>query len=87
MTDVVIANGGTGQATDVGSVLSLLARELGTLAEVRFDGVRRLGDPESLCADIAVAEKWGWRSMKRLGTGLAEYSSWFKTVHGELRGS
>jgi UDP-glucose 4-epimerase len=72
-----VINGGSGRATRVSEVASLLAGHWGRVS-VRFSGNVRAGDPFSLLADDAAlcATGFAWRFTP--AEGIADYARWFR---------
>jgi UDP-glucose 4-epimerase len=77
--DCPIVNGGSGRATSVAEVLSMLKRAFPEVQTIHFSGSQRHGDPEHLQADITRARAWGWQPTIALEAGVAEYFAWFQS--------
>jgi UDP-glucose 4-epimerase len=75
--DCVVANGGTGDATTVRTVLEMLAGALSIEQPLIFSGDRRGGDPTDYQADCSEARAWGWQAERSLTEGLSEYAEWY----------
>lgn len=78
-----IVNCGTGTATPVSAIAERLVECWGSSAQVSFSGIARAGDPQSLVADTALAQQWGWSAPHDWEAGLAEYVAWFKAANRE----
>lgn len=76
--DCPIANGGTGLAIAIRSILTQLCDALGTGLAPGFDGAQRAGDPMHYQADISQALAWGWKPGKNLAEQLRAYAIWFR---------
>ncbi len=72
-----VVNGGTGVATPIKTIISLLADELSVSTNLVFSGVSRPGDPLHHRADITLAEAWGWRVTRFLEEEVRAYARWF----------
>lgn len=73
-----IINGGTGISTSVRSIADAVLACWGTNSKLTFSSVSRPGDPESLIADISLAQSVGFNGYKDINQGIHEYVSWFK---------
>ena len=73
-----VINGGSGQGTRVADVISALVRHWGKDIPVRYSGVARAGDPNSLVADDTTLRRlqFDWRIA--VDQGIADYVEWFK---------
>ncbi len=72
-----IFNGGRGEAVTVREAAGALARALGSDAQIGFSGETRLGDPQTLVADIGAARKQGFEAKVSLEEGVRRYARWF----------
>src|SRR5262249_34129633 len=72
-----VINGGSGQATRVSEVASLLAGHWGRVS-ARFSGNVRAGDPFSLLADNAALRAMGFTWQIPPAQGIADYVRWFR---------
>ncbi|MEX2643872.1 MAG: NAD-dependent epimerase/dehydratase family protein, partial [Acetobacterales bacterium] len=75
-----LLNGGTGLATTVRDVATMIIRMMDSRAPLSFNRRRRPGDPAHLVADIAALDAFGFRPRIRLTEGAAEYVSWYRNV-------
>lgn len=73
-----VINVGSGQGTSVADVVAALVRHWGKDIPVRYSGVARAGDPESLIADNTALQRlqFDWRIS--IDQGIADYVDWFK---------
>jgi UDP-glucose 4-epimerase len=74
-----ILNGGTGVATTIHDIASLVQREWGSSQEIGFSGYNRIGDPRQLVADRScqpVTHQW----TVPIAEGIPRYVNWFKTL-------
>jgi len=76
--DYECINGGTGIGTNVKLVAQGVIEAWGSDFRVLFSGVARPGDPQSLVADITLANKLGFFPKMNLYAGLHEVVKWFK---------
>lgn len=74
---VPVVNGGTGVAPRVEEVLAEVAAGVPGAGAVRFTGVRRPGDPDTMLADTERARSWGWRPQVAWRDGVRAYCRWF----------
>jgi UDP-glucose 4-epimerase len=72
-----VVNGGTGEATTLRDLLDHVFRLLDGREAPVFTGEARPGDPGQYCADIRVAQSWGWRPTVGWRDGVKEYVDWF----------
>lgn len=77
----VVLNGGSGTGTSVRSILSLASEQFALLGKLRFNGVRRIGDPIAYIADTTLGGDIGFRVLVSLRDGIREYASWFKNEY------
>jgi UDP-glucose 4-epimerase len=78
---VPVFNVGTGIATPVREVATLLAKHWGKGSQpavLQFTGQYRKGDPFSLVADSSALNSLGFEWRVLLDQGLADYVSWFR---------
>jgi UDP-glucose 4-epimerase len=78
-----IINGGTGIGTAIREIAERVCRAWKVPAEVRFSGIARPGDPESLVADIARARAIGFEPAAALSDGIQEAVEWFRANRGD----
>jgi UDP-glucose 4-epimerase len=71
-------NGGSGIATSVARVASLLIEAWGNNASLSFTGIKRPGDPSSLVADGEAVRSIGFEWQIGPEQGFADYVTWFK---------
>lgn len=79
-TGCEIINGGTGTGTAIREVAERVCRAWNSSAEVRFSGIARAGDPESLVADISRARALGFEPAVALSAGIPQTVEWFRHV-------
>lgn len=76
-----IYNGASGRSVTVKEVASLLLQAANISRELRFNGMRRSGDPRHLTASVSKAQnELGFRPEIGLEDGLAQYAAWFRGV-------
>jgi UDP-glucose 4-epimerase len=80
-----IVNCGTGVGTTVQSIAKQLLLSWNGNTSLSFSGLARAGDPQSLVANSALAQSWGWTAQHGWESGIAEYVAWFKTVNREAK--
>ncbi len=76
--DGSILNGGTGIATSIREVATLVSEAWGGQHRIDFSGEARSGDPFSLVADCNAAAHFGFRPAVTLSQGIEETVRWFK---------
>lgn len=77
-SEYVYINGGTSIGTNINDVAKLVLQHWGLDIDIKFTGVARKGDPESLVANIDVAKSLGFCHSVSLDEGVAEVVKWFK---------
>ena len=82
-TSCPIVNCGTGVGTTVRSIAEQLLHRWNGGTSLSFSGIARTGDPQSLVADNALAQSWGWTPQHDWEAGIAEYVAWFKSIRLE----
>jgi UDP-glucose 4-epimerase len=80
--DATTVNCSTGRDVAVESILTVLFEALGTTLRPEFSGSARLGDPERVAGDPALAEAWGWVPERSWQEGVREYARWFRENSG-----
>lgn len=75
-----IVNCGTGVATPVRAIAEQLVASWMGGTPISFSGIARAGDPQSLVANNALAQAWGWSAQHGWEAGIAEYVAWFKVA-------
>lgn len=75
-----IINGGTGIRVEIREVLELLKKEYGTIAEIKFNGKVREGDPKFFWADISKLKKYNWAPTISLKEGINMYVNYYKNI-------
>lgn len=73
-----IVNGGTGIATCVRDITTILCQAWGESPQIKFSGKQRSGDPFSLVADTQNLKSLGFVTQHKLAEGMEEYVRWFK---------
>lgn len=71
-------NGGTGIATSIHDLASLVCKEWGGGAAVEFSGIARVGDPPCQVADCAKGIQSGFNPEVMLPEGIREAVNWYK---------
>ena len=74
-----IINGGTGMGISIRDVAGLVCTAWGAVADVKFSGIARKGDPDSLIADCQLATQLGFKPRVTLPEGIYEAVHWFKS--------
>jgi UDP-glucose 4-epimerase len=79
-----VVNVATGSTVSVRDVATEVARAWSSAAPsaIRFNGVSRAGDPDSLCADVSRLHALGLACATPLDKGLADYVAWFRLSKG-----
>lgn len=79
-----VVNVATGLPVSVQDVATEVARAWSSAAPptIRFNGVSRVGDPDSLCADVSRLHSLGLACTTPLDKGLADYVAWFRSLKG-----
>jgi UDP-glucose 4-epimerase len=72
-----VVNVGTGVETSIAHLAELITAELG-VADARFTGVGRPGDPTRWCADITRLRRLGFEPMIPIEGGAAAYARWVR---------
>jgi UDP-glucose 4-epimerase len=80
--DAPVINVATGTPGGVRDVAAEVARAWSGREppEISFNGISRVGDPDSLCADVAKLHSLGLACATPLAQGLADYVTWFRSV-------
>ena len=78
-----VINGGSGKPTRVADIAEMLVKNFGHATAVRYRGVARAGDPDSLLADDTALRRTGFEWRIPVEQGVADYVNWFK---GQARG-
>lgn len=73
-----IVNGATGHAVSTREILTQLGGLLTPPRNPRFSNAAKLGDPDSLLADISRIQAWGFKPNVPLHQGLADYVRWYQ---------
>jgi UDP-glucose 4-epimerase len=73
-----VVNGGCGKPLTVADVVGTLARSLGSHRPFGFSGEVRPEDPPYLCADIALAHRYGFSPGVSVARGMESYAGWLK---------
>ena len=83
-TRAPVINVATGVAVSVRDVALAVARAWSgeTPPAIRFSGISRAGDPDSLCADVSRLCAHGLTCATPLVKGLDDYVGWFRTLKG-----
>lgn len=76
--DLDLLNGAAGQRVTVADTLEQLRAALGSTTRIEFNGQVRAGDPRYYHADLAEAQRLGWRPSIAFADGLSGYARWFK---------
>lgn len=76
--EYIYINGGTGIGTNINDIAKLVLQHWGLDFDIKFSGVARKGDPESLVADINLAKSLGFSHSVLLNEGVADLVKWFK---------
>lgn len=77
-----IWNVASGIETYIKDVAQIYAKNLGlNESNVLFDGKVRAGDPLNWCADISRIKGEGFKPLKNISDGIAEYIEWIKNVN------
>jgi UDP-glucose 4-epimerase len=76
-------NVGAGREFTIANVVKSLCDQTGLTPELRYTGVNRPGDPESLVVDITNLELLGYMPQFEFDEGLAEVVQWFEELTGE----
>ncbi len=74
----LILNGGTGTATSVAEITSMVLNSWGGSTQVEFSGNGRLGDPRRLVANNRTLDAAGFRMKIGVAQGIDDYVKWFK---------
>jgi UDP-glucose 4-epimerase len=77
-TSVPVINGGSGVATPVRDVATMLVRAWGRDVPVYFSGTSRLGDPYSLVSSPCVVGDVSFMWGTSVSDGIAAYIDWFR---------
>lgn len=77
--ECAVINGGTGRAMAVMEVARTVCDAWGSRAELRFSGVVRPGDPQSLVADVARARSIGFTPLVPFEQGGRDTVEWFRS--------
>lgn len=77
-SEMLIVNGGAGQAKTVLEIASGLIRHLGISTRLKFKGQARAGDPANYQADMTRALLLGFKPKWSLEQGLEMYVNWIK---------
>jgi UDP-glucose 4-epimerase len=72
-----VVNGGTGMGVEVREVVQELAAAHGGGLVPVFNGRRRAVDPPAYIADIAQAQRLGWKPAMPWRQGVRDYVKWF----------
>ena len=75
-TTSVVVNGGSGRATSIAEVATLMVSHMPTPAAIEFSGQTRFGDPMHFCADTARARSLGFHPQRSLADGVSDYAGW-----------
>lgn len=75
---LTILNGATGIRVTVAETLEILKTELGLSANIRFNNIKKAGDPVFYHADISKAKQLGWAPAVPLNDGIRQYVKWYK---------
>ncbi|WP_394775114.1 NAD-dependent epimerase/dehydratase family protein [Flavobacterium sp.] len=73
-----IINGGSGERTEIGTVINILNNEFNNAKTIRFNGIVRQGDPKYFWADVNHVSRYNWQPSLNLSDGLREYVKYFK---------
>ncbi len=76
--DTSVVNGGTGTGTTIAEIASLVCEQWGNNYNVKFSGISRKGDPNSLVADVSLANELGFKPKNSIQQGISEVVSWYK---------
>jgi UDP-glucose 4-epimerase len=79
-----IINVGTGRATSVREVASIVIDSWPTVANIMFSGKSRTGDPFSLVADGSRLRALGFEWEVPLETGICDYVAWYLRESGAV---
>jgi UDP-glucose 4-epimerase len=74
----LILNGGTGTATSVAEIASMVLNSWGGTTRIEFSGNGRLGDPRRLVADNHTLNAAGFCIKIGVAQGIDDYVKWFK---------
>ena len=78
-TDCLIVNGGTGLSTKIKDIVKLIFHSYGSSVIPKFEGIRRIGDPQGYQANIELARYWGWTPEKDLRNEIINYVKWYQS--------
>lgn len=73
-----IINGATGCPVSVRDIAAQVCASWKSNAELSFNGLSRIGDPQSLVADISLLNSIGFSCSHHWKTGISDYVHWFK---------
>lgn len=76
-----IVNGGTGIATSIEDIATMVIAAWGGDTQLLFSGQGRVGDPQSLVADTSKLQTIGFAPAVSLDEGIAKTVAWFKRNH------
>lgn len=78
-----VINGGSGVATPVRVIVKELSEALGSVAQVRFSGISRAGDPRILVANVTRLTDSGFTCKMPVSQGIGRYAAWFGKARDE----
>jgi UDP-glucose 4-epimerase len=76
----LILNGGTGVATSVAEIATMVLNFWGRSNQIEFSGQGRRGDPRSLVANKCTLDAMGFCMKINVEQGIESYVNWFKGV-------